>query len=123
MTGDEVDARVGLATVVAVKLAGAREPIAELGPTGLCATPKVAHGVAVLAVPLGPQWRELADEVAARSEVPRLGDQLDARQHRVLLDDVEERRQLVDVVEAARERGSKVEPEPIDVHFGDPVAQ
>jgi hypothetical protein len=49
----------------------------------------------------GPQRREVADLVAAIPEVPRLGDELDLGDHRVLLDDVEERREPVDLVELA----------------------
>ena len=87
------------------------------------AAPEVAHGVAVLAVPLRPQRREPADLVAALADVPRLGDQLDLADHRVLVDQVEERRQPVDLVELAGQRGGEVEPEPVDVHLGDPVPQ
>ena len=92
-------------------------------PRRRLATPEVADGVAVVAVPLGPLGREVADLVAARTDVPRLGDQLDLADHRVLLDEVEERGQPVDVVELARERRGEVEPEPVHVHLDDPVAQ
>src|SRR3712207_7286656 len=43
------------------------------------APPEVADGVAVLAVPLRPQCREVPDLVAALADVPRLGDQLHLR--------------------------------------------
>jgi hypothetical protein len=39
------------------------------------------------------------------------------------LDDVEERRQPIDVVELARERGGEVEAEAVDVHLEHPVAE
>ena len=69
------------------------------------AAPEVADGVAVLAVPLGPLRREVADLVAAGADVPRLGDQLQpATDDRVLLHELEEGRQPVDVVELARQR-------------------
>ena len=70
-----------------------------------------------------PQRREVADLVAALADVPRLGDQLDLGHHRVLLDQVEERGQPVDVVQLAGQRRGQVEPEPVDVHLGHPVAQ
>ena len=95
----------------------------ELAEAGRLAAPEVAHGVAVLAVPLRPQRREAADLVAALADVPRLGDQLDLADHRVLVDQVEERGQPVDLVELPGQRGGQVEPEPVDVHLGDPVAQ
>ena len=86
-----------------VQVGGAREALRELADAPLAA-PEVAHGVAVLPVPLGPEHREVADLVAAGPDVPRLGDQLHLREHRVLVDRVEERREAVDVVELARER-------------------
>ena len=45
------------------------------------------------------------------------------RDHRILLDDVEERAQPVDLVELPGEGRGQVEAEPVDVHLGDPVAQ
>ena len=87
------------------------------------AAPEVADRVAVLAVPLRPQRGEPAHLVAAVADVPRLGDELDLGDDRVLVHQVEERRQAVDLVELAGERGGQVEPEPVDVHLQDPVPQ
>jgi hypothetical protein len=121
--GDEVDRRDRLAAAVGVEVAGAGEARGELPEGAGLAAPEVAHGVAVLAVPLGPQRREVADLVATVADVPRLGDELDLADDRVLLDEVEERRELVDLVELPGQRGREVEPEAVDVHLGDPVAQ
>ena len=77
--------------------------------------------VAVLAVPLRPAGREAPDLVAG--DVPRLGDHLDRRQDRVLVDQVEEGAVDVHVAALAGEGGGQVEPEAVDVHLGDPVAQ
>ena len=107
----------------AVEVARAGEAARELADQAAVAFPVGAHRVAVLVVPLGPAGREVADLVAALAEVPRLGDQLDLRQHRVLAQDVEERAQPVDLVQLARERRGEVEAEAVDVHLGDPVAQ
>ena len=87
------------------------------------AAPQVADRVPVFPVPFGPQRREVADLVAALADVPRLGDQLHLRDHRVLLHEVEERGQPVHVVQFAGQRGGEVEPEPVDVHLQDPVAE
>ena len=70
-----------------------------------------------------PLRREVADLVATRADVPRLGDQLDLADDRVLLHELEEGREPVDVVELARQRRGEVEAEAVDVHLGDPVAQ
>ena len=69
------------------------------------------------------QHGEVADLVAARAHVPRLGDQLHLREDRVLVDDVEEGAQLVDVVQLAGQGAGQIEAETVDVHLGHPVAQ
>ena len=121
--GHEIDARVGLAAVALVEVGAAGESIREVGEPALVAPPVVAHGVAVATVPLRPQDREVADLVPAFADVPRLGDQLHLAHDRILLDDVEERRQPIDVVQLPGERRSEVEAEAVDVHLRDPVAQ
>ena len=110
----------GCRPLLLVQVAAAGEPRRQLRHRAAVALPEAAHGVAVLAVPLGPQHREVADLVAALAEVPRLGDQLHLREHRVLVDDVEERRQPVDLVQLARERAGEVEAEAVDVHLDAP---
>ena len=92
----------------------------ELRDRAAVALPEPPHRVAVLAVPLGPEHGEVADLVAARADVPRLGDQLHLREHRVLVDDVEERAELVDLVQLAGERAGQVEAEAVDVHLRAP---
>ncbi len=121
--GDEVDAGRRRAPGGLVQVGAAGEAVAELGHGVVGAPPEVADLVAVLAVPLRPQRREVADLVAALADVPRLGDELHLADDRVLLDEVEERRQLVDVVQLAGQGGGQVEAEAVDVHLVHPVAQ
>src|SRR5213078_2680384 len=109
VAGDEVDRGDGAAPARRVQVAGSGEPGREIRHGGRAAAPEVADGVAVLAVPLGPQRREPADLVAALAYVPRLGDQLDLGDHGVLLDQVEEGGQPVDVVQFPGQRGGQVE--------------
>ena len=120
--GHEVDARERTPPGLLVEVGRPGEPAGELAQRRLAA-PEVANGVAVGAVPLRPQRREVADLVAAGPDVPGFRDQLDLAHDRVLLHELEERGQPVDVVELACERGGQVEPEPVDVHLGHPVAQ
>src|SRR5262249_50101654 len=101
---DEVDAGVGPTAALLVEIARAREPVAELRHLPLVALPVAAYGVAVLSVPFGPPYREVADLIAALAEIPGLGDQLDLGDDGVLVDDVEERGEAVHVVQLARER-------------------
>ena len=121
--GHEVDAGEGRAALVRVEVAGARQPRGELGQHAALGPPVVADAVAVLAVPLAPAGREVADLVAALTHVPRLGDQLDLVQDGVLLDEVEERREPVGPVVLPGEGDGEVEPEAVDVHLGHPVAE
>ena len=65
----------------------------------------------------------MADLVAAEPGVPGLGDQLDRGEHRILRHRVEEARVLVERALDARERGREIEPEAVDPHLLDPVAQ
>ena len=121
--GDEVDAVERAAAVVLVEVGGAGDPGRELGEGGRLAAPEVAHGVAVLAVPLRPQRREVAHLVAAGADVPRFGDQLHLADHRVLLHHLEEGGEPVHLVELAGQGGGQVEAEAVDVHLGHPVPQ
>ncbi len=121
--GDEVDAGVGAPAAVLVEIAGAGEAVAQLGGDALGAAPEAADGVAVAAVPLRPEDGEVAHLVAALAQVPRLGDEPDAGEDGILVDDVEERGELVDVVQLARERRGEIEAEAVDVHLDRPVAE
>ena len=106
-----------------VQVAGAGQPGGELGQRGVLAAPEIAHRVPVLAVPFRPQRREVPDLVAALAHVPRLGDELDLGDDRVLLDHVEERGQPVHLVELPGQRRGQVEAEAVHVHLGHPVPQ
>jgi len=121
--GHEVDAGGGAAALPRVQVGTAGHPGGDVAEHPALATPQVADRVAVLAVPLRPQRREVADLVPALADVPGLGDELHPADDRVLLDQVEERRQSVDVVELAGQRRGEVETEPVDVHLGHPVAE
>ena len=121
--GDEVDRGDRSPTGVLVEVGGAGQPGGQLTERRRLAAPEVAHGVAVLAVPLRPLRREVANLVAARSDVPRLGDEFDLRDDRVLLHEFEEGGELVDLVELAGQGGRQVEAETVDVHLGHPVPQ
>ena len=121
--GDEVDAGVGAPRGALVEVGAAGEAGAEFRQRLVAAAPEVAHRVAVLAVPLGPQRREVADLVAPFADVPRLRDQLDPVDHRILLDEIEERAEAIDVVQLARQRRREIETEAVHVHVEHPVAQ
>ena len=121
--GDEVDGCHGPPPVVLVQIRRPGQARRELAERRRLAAPEVAHGVAVLAVPLRPLRGEVAHLVAAGADVPRLGDELHLADHRVLLHDLEEGGEAIDLVELAGEGGREVEPEAVDVHLEHPVPQ
>ena len=108
--------------LVYVRRAG--EPVGELpDQTGLAA-PEVPHGVAVAAVPLPPQRGEPAQVIAVGlADVPGLGHELYARDHRVLGHQVEKGGHVVEAALLAPEGGGQVEAEAVYRHVAHPVAQ
>jgi len=123
MRGDEVHAGPGLAAALVEKVAGAGDAGDELAHLPLLAFPEGADRVAVLVVPLRPARRELPHLIASRPDIPRLGEQLDARQHRVLPAAVKKAATLIETIGLARENGGEIETEPVDPHLRRPVAQ
>ena len=123
VTGDEVDARAWPPPGGFVEVRGPGQPRGEFAEGRGFAPPVVAHNVAILPVPFGPQTWKVADLITALADVPRLGDQLDLADHRILLHQIEEGRQPVDVVELPGQRGGQVEAEAVDMHFQHPVPQ
>ena len=119
----EVDAGRRAPPALLVEVARAGEAKGELADLAPVALPVPANRVSVLPVPLGPARREVADLVATLAEVPWLRDQLDLRDDRILVDDVEEGRQAVHVVELAGQRRGEVEAEAVHVHVLHPVAK
>ena len=124
VAGDEVDRGDRPAPAGLVQVAGAGQPGGELGQ-GRRAGPRQKSRTVSRYLPFhsDPQRREVAHLVAALADVPRLGDQLDLGDHRVLLDQVEEGGQPVHVVQFPGQRRREVEPEPVDVHLQHPVPQ
>src|SRR5262245_14259908 len=119
----KIDARIRQPAVVAVEIARSGQTKAERADLPAVALPETSRGIAIGRVPFRPQHGKVADLVAARAEIPWLGNELHSRNNRVLLDDVEERAKTVDVVELTRQSGGQIEAKPVDVHLGDPITQ
>src|SRR5580692_8855557 len=84
MCGDEVDTGPWLAATPGKGVGRSGKPRCHFGCLTLVALPERAYGVAKLVVPLRPARREAPDLIAARAEIPRFGDHLHRRQHRIL---------------------------------------
>ena len=123
VAGDVVDRGPGPAAAVLEEVGRAREPRGEVRALAFVAAPEAAHAVAEAVVPFGEARRVLAELVAARAEIPRLGDQLDPRQHRILAHGVEEAGAGIEAVALAAEGGAEVEAEAVDMERRHPVAQ
>ena len=88
--GGVVDRGPGTAGMTVEKIARAGETSGKLRTLAGIAAPEPAGAVAKAIVPLGEAGRVVAELVAARTDVPRLGNELDARQDRVLAQRIEE---------------------------------
>ena len=85
--------------------------------------PEIAHSIAVFTVPFGPQGREASYLVAVGADIPRLSDEFDLADHRILVDQVKESRGVGDLVKLACQCRCQVEAEAVDMHVSDPVTQ
>ena len=120
--GDVIDAAAGAAAVMLELHGRAGHAVGEIAGDIVVAAPEAAQGLAIDIVPFRPAVRKGADLVAAVTDVPGLGDQLDVAEHRILPDGAEERRVAVEGRLPA-ERGGEIEAEAIDVIRLDPHPQ
>ncbi len=95
----------------------------ELARHPRVSTPVAAHRIAVAIVPFAPAGGKRAEAMAAGADVPGLRHELEAPQHGILRDRLQQRRRGIEAVVAAGEGGGEVEAEA--VHAGGPrvVAQ
>src|SRR3954447_11264160 len=115
VNGDVVDAGPGGAIVVVEQVGGGGHTAGYLADQAAFAAPVAPHRAAIAVVPFRPLRGERADLIAAEAKVPRLGDELDRCQHRVLPYGGEEGSVAVKAVRAARQRGGEIEAETVDV--------
>src|SRR5580692_11054977 len=98
VSGHKINAGRRTPAIAVVQIARSGEPIGKVGKLAFVTLPITAHGIAITAVPLGPSGGEIADLIAAVSDVPGLRDQLHLRDDRVLMNDIEESREAIDIV-------------------------
>ena len=96
---------------------------AEFAEQTAFSRPVAAQSSAEVIVPFRPAGRKASDLIAAGADVPRLGDQLDVGEHRILPDRSEERRAAIEAVRPRPSVRGQIEPEAIDVADLDPIAQ
>ena len=86
----------------------------EFAARARLAAPEAARGVAEPVVPLAPAVGKVAEPIAFRPDVPRLGDHLGLRQHRIGGDRLEQRRLLVEAPVASPDRDGEIEAESVE---------
>src|SRR4029079_4472964 len=89
----------------------------------ISATPIVANAIPVFTIPLCPTGRKFSHLVTSFSNVPGLRDQLHLGDHRILVNDIEERTQPVYFMKFPGQGSSEIESETINVHFKYPVTK
>ena len=87
------------------------------------ARPITPQRVAETVVPLRPLRRKAAKPIAVRTDIPRLRDELEIGEQRLLTDRGKKRRVFVKPLRSAGEGGCEVEAEAVDITACDPVAQ
>ncbi len=123
MGGDVVDRTEWFASRTVENRRGAQKVGRHLLRRMGVAAPETAHAIAVAVVPLAPVRRKPAKLVAARANIPRLGDQFAAAENRVLLDRIEEAAARVKAVRLTPQGRCEIEAKAVDPHHFDPVAQ
>ena len=122
MRSDEVDRSTSSAARRGVQVAASGQTSrqsAEPEP----ALPKASNIVPEAIIPFRPTRWESTDLIAALAHIPRLGNELDARQDGILPHRRQEGRVGVKGIGRARQRGGEVEAEAVDMHLFDPVAE
>ena len=86
-------------------------------------TPEIANRISKSIVPLRPSRREATDLITSRSAIPRLRDEFDAPQHRVLAAGLQKAALIVEAVRFARQNCPEIKSETVNVHFFDPISK
>jgi hypothetical protein len=111
VAGDEVDALLGLAFLVPVDLGAAHEPVGHSPYRTRLPSEEGANIVAEPAVPLLPAVADEAADLGETGRVPRLGNELRARERGIRLDIPQDGRVRERV---ARGVAREIEPEAVD---------
>src|SRR5437868_2142560 len=98
MCGDEINAGKWLPARCLVQVGAARETVGKFAERLIDAANIITNSVSIFPVPLRPVWWEVSDLVSALADVPRFGDELCLPHYRVLLDQIEKRREAIDFV-------------------------
>src|SRR5262249_8375953 len=88
MRGHEIYAGIRSAPASRIQVARSRNSIREFPDNSPIPFPVGAQRIAILVIPLGPTHGKFSDLIAAFAQIPRLSNQFDLGQNRVLMNDV-----------------------------------
>ncbi|CFM33239.1 Uncharacterised protein [Bordetella pertussis] len=123
MGGGEIDAAPGPPVAVVEHVARGGQARRQRAGHARVAAPEAPRGVAELVVPLGHAGRVAAQLVAVGADVPGFGNQLDARQHRILQQGVEKAAAGIEAGTLAAQGHAQVEAKAVDAVVDGPMAQ
>jgi hypothetical protein len=89
MASDKVDAGKWFSSIVLIKIAAPGEPVSELTNLSVVTSPVSADGIPVFSVPLRPEDRKSSYLISAGTDIPGFSYQLNYRDNRVLVDNIE----------------------------------
>ncbi|MNN29986.1 hypothetical protein D3C81_1436140 [compost metagenome] len=121
--GDEIDRGIRAPAAVVEHVARRGHARSEVGQLAFITFPERPHGVAEAVVPLRPARREVAHLIATGAAIPRLGNQLDLAEHRVLAAGDEEAVAFAVAIVVTTEDGRQVEAKAIHMHLAGPITQ
>lgn len=110
--GHEIDAGPGAAVAAVEYVARTGQPGRHVAALAVVPAPVAPHRIAVAIVPFSEAGRMVAQLIAVRADVPRLGNELGMRQLRVLQQGVEEARAGIEAGAFPPQGDAQVEAEP-----------
>ena len=109
---------------ILVELTGrAQKPCPEFLGAMTVTAPVTPHRVSKTIIPFGKFRRKFAKTVSAGANIPRLGNQSDIRQHRILAQGIEETAIAVKTMVFSGKGGGKIKAKPVNAHLQHPEAQ
>ena len=123
MCCDEVNRSPWLPAALVEHVRRSAESGGEVGHLAFVALPERTYRVAEAIVPFRPARGKATDLVAARSAVPRFGNELDLTQDRVLTACIQKTATFVEPCRFSAENCRQIETETIDAHLLRPISK
>ena len=122
MRGDKVDGSAPVSSIKSENIGRTRQPRGEIADTVRIATPEAADIVAVAIIPFEKSLGEVTELIAARADIPGLGDQYAVAEERIALQFAKKSGIGFETVAPATKDGRQIEAEAVDSGGGHKVA-